>query len=548
MTPQPDYLSVPRRALDVEDYIDILRRHWMWIVGPSFAALVISVAVAFLWPDTFLSYAVMRITPAQVSQSIVPSNFNLQLNERLQTMLQDVTSRSRLIDMIRKFNLYAKERDKKPMEDIVEDMRRKVQILPMEMQGGPQQRAGSAFRIQFAYEDRIAAQKVVNEIVSLFTSQNVQDRRQKSRIATEFLGDEVKGAKDALDKIESELTAFKIRNAGALPDELGANLQTQRSYEVQLQSIQDALHRNQQEKMVLEANIQNYKNQLSALTAVETEAAGSVKNERLVEVERQIFRIESEISAMKERLKADHPDVRAAVAQLETWKTERDRLAQMDEQSKQGASKRRVTNQQVVARQADIEGQIRSLQARVAAINLDMEERVKGESVANESLRKINARIMANPNMQGEYQKLQRDYSLAKANYDDLNSKKNRSEVASRLEDRSAGENLEVLDPATLPQTPTEPKRWMIVCAGVAIGFVVGLFLASMREIKDTTMKGLKDVRAYSNLNVLSSIPLLENALLVRRKRRLAWLAWSSAMIVGVVAMSSSVYYYYWGH
>jgi hypothetical protein len=51
-------------------------------------------------------------------------------------------------------------------------------------------------------------------------------------------------------------------------------------------------------------------------------------------------------------------------------------------------------------------------------------------------------------------------------------------------------------------------------------------------------------VRAYTNLPVLSSVPLLENGLLVRRKRRLVWLAWSSAMIVGCTLMSISVYYH----
>ena len=61
-------------------------------------------------------------------------------------------------------------------------------------------------------------------------------------------------------------------------------------------------------------------------------------------------------------------------------------------------------------------------------------------------------------------------------------------------------------------------------------------------------MKNLKDVRAYTNLPVLSSIPLLENALLVRRKRRLLWLAWSSAIIFGSIAMSAAAYYYYFGH
>jgi capsular polysaccharide biosynthesis protein len=165
-----------------------------------------------------------------------------------------------------------------------------------------------------------------------------------------------------------------------------------------------------------------------------------------------------------------------------------------------------------------------------------------------ERLRQISDRIQSNPSTQGEYARLTRDYNLAKERYDDLSGKKSSSEVANRLEDRSAGEQLEVLDQAILPQKPSDPNRWVIVGAGTVIGLIVGLFVAGGQEVKDSTMKGLKDVRAYSNLNILSSIPLLENALLVRRKRRLTWLAWSSALIVGVVVMSSSVYYYYWGH
>src|SRR2546421_509609 len=183
MQAQPDYLSVPRRALDVEDYVDILRRHWMWIAGPTFVGLVVSVVVAFLWPDTYQSYAVMRITPAQVSDRIVPTNFNLRMQDRMSTMLQDVTSRSKLIDMIKKFNLYPAEQVKRPIEDIVEDMRAKIKIDPIDSGGaGRPQTTGSAFRIAFSYLNRTDAQKVVQEMVNSFMSQNVIDRRQKSRI------------------------------------------------------------------------------------------------------------------------------------------------------------------------------------------------------------------------------------------------------------------------------------------------------------------------------------------------------------------------------
>src|SRR5207244_1543306 len=213
MQAQPDYLSVRRRALHVEDYVDILRRHWMWIVGPSFAGLVIAVIVAFLWPDTYLSYAVMRIMPSQVSDRIVPTNFNLHMQDRLATMLQDVTSRSKLIDMIKKFNLYPAEQAKRPLEDIVEDMRLSIHIDPVESNRTQQQQqkatTGSAFRIAYQYYNRNDAQKVVQEMVNSFMSQNVIDRRAKSRITTEFLSEEVKSAKANLDSIENELIAFK---------------------------------------------------------------------------------------------------------------------------------------------------------------------------------------------------------------------------------------------------------------------------------------------------------------------------------------------------
>jgi uncharacterized membrane protein YgdD (TMEM256/DUF423 family) len=89
-----------------------------------------------------------------------------------------------------------------------------------------------------------------------------------------------------------------------------------------------------------------------------------------------------------------------------------------------------------------------------------------------------------------------------------------------------------------------DPQRLVYAGIGTFGGLVVGLMLAAAKEVKNTALKNLKDVRAYTNLPVLSSIPLLENALLVRRKRRLVWLAWSSAIIIGMVLMSGSMYYY----
>src|SRR5262249_31949401 len=402
MQAQPDYLSVPRRALDVEDYVDILRRHWTWIVGPTFAGLVISVVVAFLWPDTYLSYAVMRITPSQVSDRIVPTNFNLHMQDRMNTMLQDVTSRSKLIDMIKKFNLYPSEQAKRPLEDIVEDMRLSVKIEAVESSRAQQQKSGgSAFRIAYTYLNKSDAQKVVQEMVNSFMSQNVIDRRAKSRITTEFLSEEVKTAKANLDSIENELISFKLRNAGKLPEELQSNLQMQNSNQQQMGALQEVLNRNQQDKMMLETNLQNLKNQLNSVEVAEVEAVAKTKTEfksdRLAEAEKRVAEGEAILTAMKEQLKPGHPDLKKQTLRVETIKQERDRVAaqvaaEEERFNKQMAAaptpvpQKRV-NPNALKNRAEIEAQIKNTQARIHGIELDSEERVKMQKTIFDNLK-----------------------------------------------------------------------------------------------------------------------------------------------------------------
>src|SRR6478672_6574542 len=123
MGPAHTFESVSRRPPDVEDYIDILRRHRSWIIGPTFAGLVVATVIAFLWPDTYISTAVLRITPQQISQKLVPSANDVQLFDRLQQMQTDILSRTTLGEIIQKpnLNLYKKELTTKPMEDVVQD-------------------------------------------------------------------------------------------------------------------------------------------------------------------------------------------------------------------------------------------------------------------------------------------------------------------------------------------------------------------------------------------------------------------------------------------
>jgi uncharacterized protein involved in exopolysaccharide biosynthesis len=203
-------------------------------------------------------------------------------------------------------------------------------------------------------------------------------------------------------------------------------------------------------------------------------------------------------------------------------------------------------NPQVERMLQDVKASIALTQTHIQNKELEMAERTRQQSQLQQRVAQLQARIEAAPANEQRYAQLIQDVSIAKQRYEELSKKRELSETAQALEARKGGENLEVLDRASLPEKPTEPNRLMIALAGVGAGLVFGVFVAGAKEMKDTSLKNLKDVRAYTNLPVLSSVPLLENSDLIRKKRRLVWLAWTAAVIVGLLVMAAAIYYYYY--
>src|SRR6476620_2016700 len=319
MQPSQGYVSVSRRPPDVEDYIDIIRRYRSWIVGPLFAGLVVSVVVAFLWPDTFVSSAVMRITPQQIPDRLVPSNVNIQMGERLNQMQQEILSRGSLTELIQRPSLdfYKKERQSKPMEDIVEMMRRDIKLTLVETPSNTGKKIAAAFQISFSYPERYKAQLVVAQLVTKFTESNVNVERSSTVLTNNFLNDELNAAKANLDRLDREMTQFRQENAGRLPDQLQSNLQTVNSLESLLASVSETINRNSQEKMALETRLQSLRSQVNFYSGMAATTDSSpatskremVKNARLEELSRRIVEGEGQLASLRELYKDNYPSV-----------------------------------------------------------------------------------------------------------------------------------------------------------------------------------------------------------------------------------------------
>ena len=547
MQPNEAY-NVPRRALDIEDYIDVVRRHRGWIFGPFLFGLVASVVGVYLWPDSYVSQAVVKIVPQQVPTNLVQSAINQQMSDRINSMAGTILSRTTLTTIINTFGLYPREKSRMPIEDVIELMKKQIEIVPVAAQGGGNDRV-PAFGVQYSYENRFLAQRVVQDVVSRFIDENVRNRSNSTFMTTNFMRDESDSAKKDLDGFESKLATFRIENNGRLPDQEAGNIQQMAALQTQVGLLDSQISRANQDKLQLESNMRIFKDQLTTLTKPATDTASTAnsdrKSQRLVDQEHDVEVADRELTTLRQHYKDTYPDVQAAITKLAAARKKRDDIEKEDSAKKAEPVVAAKANPDGVREARDLDANIRRIASAIEARDLDIQNSQKELKRVTDLVRTYQGRIETVPLGEKQYSDLLRDRDLAKDRYVDLTQKLQRAEMAQEMEGRKQGETLELLDPASLPTTPSAPKRPMVISIGAVVGLLIGMVLAAAREMKDTSLKNLKDVHAYTNVSVLGSVPLLENDFVVRRRRRLAWLGWTTACLAAVVVMSGSVVYYY---
>jgi uncharacterized protein involved in exopolysaccharide biosynthesis len=484
---------------------------------------------------------------------MAPQVINAEMSQRVSSMANEILSRTALTNIINSLQLYPRDRKRLPNEDVVENMRKDIKIGAVGLLATQQSERVNAFRISFSYSDRLLAQKVCQELVSKFIDANLRTQQTQMTSADDFFKEQLDTRKKRLEDIDSRLTAFRMQNQGRLPEQVSANISALQAMENRMGNLNSGIQRAAQDKMLFESRISILKDQLRQSSQPQTqqneqrEQRERVASDRLAAIDRDILLGETNMAAMLEQYRENHPDVQRRKSELAVLKKRRDIIAAEDEVKTKSVvpEKPRGLSTQQIREVREIEAQIASTQSMIEAKRVEMENLQRDYNSASAQSHSLQSQISAMPVGEAKYDELLRERALAKEQYEETSKKSEISNTQVQLTNRKQSEALELLDPANTPQQPTEPNRYLIVGAGLAIGAVVGMFIVAAREMKDTTLKSLKDVRAYTQLTVLGSVPLLENDLVVRRRRRLTWLAWSTACLAGILIMAGSVVFYF---
>jgi polysaccharide biosynthesis transport protein len=541
--------SAQRRALDVEDYIDILRRHKGWIFGPFLFCLVASVVGAYLWPDTYVSDGIIKVEPQQLPTSLVQGVMTQDMLDQINSMTEQIESRAVLTNIMNQYSLYPKERIRQAPEDIMEQMKRDIKIEPLGVpQGG---RTVPAFKISFTYPDRHQAMHVVQDLIGRFIDADQRNVSNRASQLTGFLKDQQENAGKELEAIETQLTAYKMQNNGTLPDQKSENYQKLQILDQNRANIVAAVSRLQNDKLNVEGRLNLFKQANEELAKIRPEIAAQQqkqqKSYKLQQAESLVDNWEKQVRDLLQRYTDTYPEVKAAKAQLEDAKAMRDKIAKEDAETQEALvtapGKSSVNPNAVhedIQRQADLQGYT----MQIASDDNQIEEYNSQLKTIEQAANRLQALLNGVPQSEKEYEDLVRERDLKKEKYEEMTKSLAKGLTTQEMENRQEGENLQILDPASDPDTPTYPNHGQIVAIGAGVGLLLGFIIAGAREMKDTSLKNLKDVRAYTQMTILGSIPLLENDFVVRRRRRLAWLGWTTACLAAAVLMSGSIAYY----
>jgi polysaccharide chain length determinant protein (PEP-CTERM system associated) len=528
------------------DYWGMLRRRGWWFFVPCFLAWGVFVASLYtVVPAKYRSQATILASGQLISDKYVPSNIQSPLPQRLQSMTQQILSRTKLEKVIDDFHLYPKERAKLSPDQLVEKLRKDVEIHPVPIddlaeEEDPAQAAKRAltlapgtgkppdnlvFRLSYAAPKPYVAQQVTNELVSLFIEENLAQRQRQSESTTNFLQSQVEDSQKQLEGQEARIQQYKSRYVGQLPEQKESNLQILASLQTRLQSVSDGLNRAEQQKLYLESLSQQYNSLQAALSQGD---AASVQSPAALD--KQLEKLRGQLTNLKGQYTERHPDVRALEEQIaEAEKLKKETTEQIQkaktlssEAKDSGPAKDNTMHATSLAELQQLSPMLQvESQLKANAGEIDNDRTAMAE--LQKQIADYQGRLNLTPIREAELENITRDYNQLKANYESLVGKQRDSQVSTNLERRQQGQQFVMLNPPSLPAKPNAPNRFTLSLMGLGVGAGIGLFVAVSSELGDNRIHGDNDLKGLVTAPILGSISKLltrgERQSLNRRSR-----------------------------
>jgi uncharacterized protein involved in exopolysaccharide biosynthesis len=483
------------RELTFDDYLAMIRRRLRVILVPTLLAPLAGFAVSYFFAAKYTSQSLVLVEGQKVPEGIVQPVVTEDLTERIATLQQQVLSQSRLQPMIERIGLLKPGQN---VDDAIETIRNNMTVEPVvtdlsqiggsKKKPGPQSSPVPGFNVNYAAANARQAQQVCNELTSLMLEENLKAREDVARGTTNFLGKQVQDTKHNLDDLDSKLAGFKKQYMGQLPGDEESNLKILMGLNSQLDANTQTLSRAQQDKTYTESSLAQ---QIAAWKASQSSNNPQTLQQQLAQLQIQLIDLQA-------RYTADHPDVMKTQADIAQVKKKLDEINRASNDPAGAVPEKGLGSEPPEIRQLRM--QLHQYEDLIGQATRDQKKLEQGISV-------YQSRVALSPAIEEQYKQLARDYENTQKVYQDLLADKSKSDMALNMEQQQQGEQMRLLNPASVPDAPTFPNRLFFAGGGLGAGLALGCGLALWLEFRDKSIRTQADAEAALELPMLVAVP-----------------------------------------
>ena len=521
------------QSFDLQKYVDVARRRHIYFLIPLLLGWLAVWSLGWILPSTYKSSTLILVEPPSVPTDYVKPNVGGDFQDRMQSITQQILSRTRLLLIIDQLDLYNDSRKRMTPDEKVNRMRKDIDIALVR---DSQDNQITAFTISYVSRNPHTAQLVTGELSNLFIDANLEVRQKESEGTTNFLESQLDQARVSLGDQEEKIREFKGEHIGELPSQQPANLQILSGLQLQLGNEQEALGTAQQQRVYLQSLISQYH------TLQGTGKSPDGTPARLPAIDQELDKLRAQLADLSSHYTDQYPDIRNLKVQIARMEKVRSDLIvelrnRANASSQAGANAHELVDPTQNPALLQLQGQLHANQIEIA-------NRERTITDLKNKIGDYQGRLNQEPIREQQMADLTRGYDQSKANYDDLLKKKNESQMATSMEQLQQGERFKVLDPPSLPLKPNFPNRMKFCAMGVAVGIIFGLIVAGGLELMDDRLYSEKEIKNLLPTTVISEIPEISGAGVERNNKARMLMGWGLAGFIFVVILAGSAFNY----
>lgn len=491
----PAPLQPPAQIKPEQVFEILVRRRW-FILIPLCIALTLGLFLTLTANKTYKSSTLILVQQQSVPTEYVRSVVTSSINQRINTISQQILSRSNLEKIIDQFGLY-EDADTMYLEDKIAGMRRRIHVKIERARHGAE-----AFSISFQGSDPRKVMRIANTLASFFMDENLKVREAQAIGTSEFLDSELEKTRRRLEVREKKLSVYRSKYLGGLPDELETNLRTLDRLQEQLASKNDLLRESKNSLSLLDAQISETQRSASQETYVSGDGISGTTGQFSSENEEKLYLAEKAHEELLTSYTEKHPDVVKLKKTIENLKNA------MEKET--SPSQAMDGDKPVSPRERKINGVMAQMQLSRKQGVSDISN-IKADIQAIEKQMKLyQARVEETPKRELELQSLKRDYNNIRDIFNSLLDRKLEAELSVNMEKKQKGEQFRILDHARLPEKPISPDIKKFFLLSLVAGLGIGAGIIFLLEFFDSAIRRDEQLEDDLGLTILANIPRLQ--------------------------------------